>query len=134
MEFDPENMKIRICKKCKGLGFGQDLKGNKFKCAECGGSGRIVVRTMKNEFSMNELNDNLHFDKETMKVHVCKSCDGMGTVNYGSETRDCTDCGGTGRIIEQRIVTEYQLHHIDGLAEPGEDSSKDGKQDPKLFQ
>ena len=38
MEFDPETMKIHICKKCKGLGFGIDLKGNRFTCSECTGT------------------------------------------------------------------------------------------------
>ena len=112
MDFDAESMKVRVCKKCKGLGFGRDLKGNQFECSECTGSGRIVVKTMKNEFSLNELNENLHFEKDTMKVKVCKECGGMGQSEYGD--RECNECGGTGRIIEQRIVTEYQLHHIDG--------------------
>ncbi len=128
MDFDPENMKIRICKKCKGLGFGLDLKGNRFNCGECSGDGRIVVRTLKNEFSLDQLGEHLSFDKETMKIRVCKSCDGLGSINLGSEERECKDCGGSGRIIEQRIVTEYQLHHLEGMAGPG-----DGPEDQKLF-
>ena len=115
MEFDPENMKIHICKKCKGLGFGIDLKGNRFKCAECGGTGRILIKTLKDEFTLDSLNENLSFDKETMKVRVCKSCGGLGSINYGTEERQCEDCNGTGRIVEQKIVTEYQLHHVDGI-------------------
>lgn len=115
MEFDPETMKIKTCKKCKGLGFGVDLAGNRFECTECNGTGRIVVKTLKNEFTLDSLSENLSFDKETMKVRVCKSCGGLGTINYGTEERDCVDCHGTGRIIEQKIVTEYQLHHFDGI-------------------
>ncbi len=121
MEFDPESMKIHICKKCKGLGFGIDLKGNRFTCSECGGTGRILVKTLKNEFTLGSLNENLSFDKETMKVRVCKSCGGLGTINYGSEERDCEDCGGTGRIIEQRLLTNYQLNDIDGFSTAEED-------------
>ena len=115
MEFDPETMKIKTCKKCKGLGFGVDLKGNRFDCSECQGTGRIVVKTLKNEFPLGSLGENLSFDKETMKVRICKSCSGLGSINFGSEDRDCVDCHGTGRIIEQKIVTEYQLQHVDGI-------------------
>ncbi|MDY3213626.1 molecular chaperone DnaJ [Pyramidobacter sp.] len=116
MEFDPETMKIHICKKCKGLGFGIDLKGNRFNCSECNGTGRILVKTLKEEFTLDSLSENLSFDKETMKVRVCKSCGGLGSINYGVEERECEDCHGTGRIIEQKILTEYQLHHVDGIA------------------
>ena len=118
MEFDPETMKIHICKKCKGLGFGIDLKGNRFKCAECSGTGRLLVKTLKEEFTLDSLSENLSFDKETMKVRVCKSCGGLGSINYGTEDRECEDCHGTGRIIEQKILTEYQLHHVDGIVPP----------------
>ena len=117
MEFDPEIMKIRVCKKCKGLGFGIDLKGNRFTCSECGGTGRIIVKTLRSQFTLGSLNENLSFDRETMKIRVCKSCGGLGSVNYGNEERDCQDCGGTGRIIEQRILTEYQLKDIDGITQ-----------------
>ena len=120
MEFDPETMKIHICKKCKGLGFGIDLKGNRFTCSECTGTGRILVKTLKEEFTLDSLSENLSFDKETMKVRVCKSCGGLGRINYGTEERECEDCHGTGRIIEQKILTEYQLHHVDGIVSPDE--------------
>ena len=118
MEFDPETMKIHICKKCKGLGFGVDLKGNRFKCVECSGTGRILVKTLKEEFTLDSLSENLSFDKETMKVRVCKSCGGLGSISYGTEDRECEDCHGTGRIVEQKILTEYQLHHVDGIVPP----------------
>ena len=117
MEFDPETMKIHICKKCKGLGFGIDLKGNRFNCSECNGTGRILVKTLKEEFTLDSLSENLSFDKETMKVRVCG---GLGSINYGVEERECEDCHGTGRIIEQKILTEYQLHHVDGIVAPEE--------------
>lgn len=115
MQFDPESMKIHICAKCKGLGFGTDLKGNRFNCSECGGTGRVLVQTIKEEFLLDSLGENLSFDRETMKVRVCKSCDGLGSINYGVEERECDDCHGTGRIIEQKIVTEYMLHHVEGV-------------------
>ena len=120
MEFDPETMKIHICKKCKGLGFGIDLKGNRFKCSECSGTGRLLVKTLKEEFTLDSLSENLSFDKETMKVRVGKSGGGLGSINYGTEERECEDCHGTGRIIEQKILTEYQLHHVDGIVSPEE--------------
>lgn len=120
MEFDPECMKIKTCRKCKGLGFSVSLTGERVECPECSGSGRIVVKTLKNEFTLDSLGEALSFDKETMKVRVCKSCGGLGSIDYGSESRDCADCHGLGRIIEQKIVTEYRLHHFDGIAQ-GED-------------
>lgn len=115
MDFDPELMKIKICRKCKGVGFGQDLKGHRFRCAECTGTGRIVVRTLKNELTMQELNGTDGFDEETMKVKVCKVCDGLGVKRFGQEEHGCDECGATGRLIEQKIVTEYQMHHVEGL-------------------
>ena len=79
-------------------------------------NGRILVKTLKEEFTLDSLSENLSFDKETMKVRVCKSCGGLGSINYGVEEHECEDCHGTGRIIEQKILTEYQLHHVDGIA------------------
>lgn len=119
MQFDPETMKIHVCKKCRGLGFGVDLKGARFNCCECGGTGRILVKTLKEEFTLGSLGENLSFDRETMKVRVCKSCGGLGRIRYGAEERECGDCHGAGRFVEQTITTEYQLRHVDGLAEPG---------------
>lgn len=118
VQFDPETMKIKICKKCKGVGFGQDLTGNRFKCSECGGTGRIIVKTLKNELGLDELGPNLSFDDETMKVRICRSCGGLGMLRWGSDERSCEDCGGSGRVIEQKIVTEYQLNEVEGLENP----------------
>lgn len=120
MEFDPESMKVHLCKKCKGLGFGIDLKGNRFNCAECSGTGRLVTKKLTEEFTLDALNENLSFDNETMKVRICKSCGGLGHIDYGTEDRECEDCHGSGRIVEQTITTEYQLHHIDGIVPSGE--------------
>jgi len=110
-------MKVKVCKKCKGLGFGTDLKGNHFKCSECDGAGRVVAKTLEEEFTLDSLNENLSFDEETMKIIVCKSCGGLGSINYGTEERECEDCHGHGRIIKQKIVTEYRMHHIEGFEE-----------------
>ncbi len=115
MQFNPESMKVHICKYCKGLGFGTDLKGRRFDCSECGGTGRTVIDTEQSEFTLDSLGENLSFDRETMKVKVCKMCEGLGFIDYGSEKRKCDDCHGTGRIIEQKIVTEYMLHHVEGV-------------------
>ena len=119
MQFDPETMKVKICKKCKGLGFGIDLRGRRFECAECSGTGRVIEKTLKDEFVLGALENDASFDRETMKVVICKSCGGLGSINYGTANRDCEDCHGTGRIIEQKIVTEYQLHHIDEFIPEG---------------
>lgn len=121
MRFDPETMKIRVCKKCKGLGFGIDLKGRRFTCAECSGTGRVIEKTLKEEFGMDDLVDSASFDRETMKVVICKSCGGLGSISYGAEEHECQDCNGHGRIIEQKIITEYQLHHVEGIIENKED-------------
>ena len=47
MQFDPETMKVHVCKKCRGLGFGVDLKGGRFACSECDGTGRVLTKTLK---------------------------------------------------------------------------------------
>lgn len=120
MKFDPETMKVKLCKKCKGLGYGIDLRGSRFKCAECSGTGRVVEKTLKEEFGMDDLVDNASFNRETMKVVICKSCGGLGSISYGAEEHECQDCDGHGRIIEQKIITEYQLHHVEGLTEKEE--------------
>ncbi len=118
MRYDPEIMKVKLCKKCKGLGFALGKTGDKFGCSECSGSGRIVAKILKDEFGLNELNENLSFDRETMKVRVCKSCAGLGAFIYGPEdSRPCDDCGGTGRVVVQQITTEYQLHHLEECEE-----------------
>ena len=77
MQFNPESMKVHICKYCKGLGFGTDLKGRRFDCSECGGTGRTVIDTEQSEFTLDSLGENLSFDRETMKVKVCKMCEGL---------------------------------------------------------
>ena len=120
MQYDPETMKVHVCKKCKGLGFGFDLKGRRFKCAECSGTGRVIQKTLKEEFQLDDLCDTASFDKETMKVVICKECGGLGSIIYAGEEHGCTECNGNGRIIEQKIITEFQLHHVEGLTEKEE--------------
>ena len=114
MKYDPETMKVRLCKKCKGLGFSIGITGQKFGCPECGGSGRILLKVIKDDFALEELNDTRDFNKETMKVRVCKSCAGLGRFIYGpDDSRACQECDGTGRIVEEEISTEYQLRHLE---------------------
>lgn len=114
MKYDPETMKVKLCKKCKGLGFSLGINGERYGCPECNGSGRILLKTIKDDFTMDELNENHVFDRETMKVRICKSCSGLGRFVYGpDDSRPCQDCGGTGRIVGQEISTEYPLHHLD---------------------
>lgn len=118
MKYDPDSMKVKLCKKCKGLGFALGKTGEKFPCPECSGTGRVIERNIKNEFSLDDLGENLSYDGETMKVKVCKSCNGLGSFVYGpDDTRDCEDCGGTGRVVLQQIITEYQLHHLEEFEE-----------------
>ena len=121
MKYDESTMKVKLCKKCKGLGklvgvvfdtkTGEMLNAT---CPECNGTGRVILRNIKNEYGLDDLGENLSFDGETMKVRVCKACAGLGKFVYGpDDTRDCEECGGTGRIVHQEIVTEYQLHHLE---------------------
>lgn len=123
MRFDPETMKVKLCKKCKGLGYGIDLRGSRFKCAECSGTGRVVEKTLKEEFTLDSLSGDLSFDEETMRVVICKECGGLGTINYLDGERKCENCHGTGRIIEEKITTEYQLHHVEGIMDSKEEST-----------
>lgn len=121
MRFDPETMKVKLCKKCKGLGYGIDLKGNKFRCSECSGTGRVVENTLKDEYLMDELSDAASFDKETMKVVICKTCAGLGVIVFqNGEESECRECNGHGRYIERKIMAEYQMHHFDGFTEKEE--------------
>ena len=55
--FDPDIMKVKICKECKGLGFFIDHHGTKIPCAECGGSGRIIKCDPKTELLMSEIEE-----------------------------------------------------------------------------
>ena len=57
MNFNPDIMKIKLCKKCKGLGYRTDLKGRPFICAECAGTGRLVEQNIVSEFPLNMLDD-----------------------------------------------------------------------------
>lgn len=109
---------MKLCKKCKGLGFAIGKTGEKFGCPDCAGSGRIIEKTLKNEFAMEDLDGTVAFDKETMTIRVCKSCGGLGMFVYGpDDSQPCRDCGGTGRIVLQQIKTEYQLHHLEEFEE-----------------
>ena len=59
----------------------------------------------------------MNFDPETMKITICSKCKGLGHINYGTEERECEDCHGAGRIVEQKIQYEYQPHHLEGFVE-----------------
>lgn len=114
IDFNPETMKVKLCKKCKGLGFFLDLKGNTCKCAECNGTGRFIIDTKTEILDMKLLETNdISFDDETMKIKICKECDGKGHFMWGQTECHCEECGGTGRYIEQKFETEYQMHHVE---------------------
>ena len=63
MKFNPNSMKIKICKNCKGLGVRYDITGQRFICDECGGTGRILEENIVSEFPLNMLDD-LHSEPE----------------------------------------------------------------------
>lgn len=113
MKFDPENMKIRICKKCEGLGSVPKPDGAYETCPECEGAGRVLVKTLASELPLGSLGGDTPFDEETMKVKVCKVCDGLGSFAEGGEERECGECNGTGRVVVQKIVTEYRMRHLE---------------------
>ncbi len=121
MIFDPDTMKVIVCRKCKGIGtFGVDVEGNRFTCTECGGTGRILIKTTKTDFPLGSIDENHSFDEETMKVHVCKTCRGLGVVNFGNGNEPCRNCDGAGRIVEQKIQQDYQMRVLDEFNEKGE--------------
>lgn len=115
VEFDPEVMKIKICPKCKGVGGAVDEVGHHFKCDRCDGTGRIVEKTLKTDLGLDELGPNRPFDPDEMKIKICKACKGLGTTRWGSDDLRCQECGGDGRYVEHKILTEYRLSEIDGL-------------------
>ena len=75
---------------------------------------------MRNTTRFDSLSVGLSFNEATMRVVICKECGGLGTINYLDGERKCENCQGTGRIIEEKITTEYQLHHVEGLIEKEE--------------
>ncbi len=112
MIYDPDSMKIKLCKACKGLGSIILKTGKHIGCDECSGTGRLVVKTLKEMIEFDVVNDKITFDEDTMKVKVCKECLGLGELPNGLK---CRECNGTGRWIEQAITTDYQLHHLDDI-------------------
>lgn len=54
--YNPDTMKVKICKNCKGLGYFIDSNGNKTECSECKGFGRIINYNVNTEHQMNEFN------------------------------------------------------------------------------
>lgn len=112
MKYDPDTMKIKLCKACKGLGSIITKTGEHIKCDECTGTGRLVVKTLKSMIDFDSVNDQVSFDEECMKVKVCKECLGLGDLPNGLK---CRECHGTGRLIEQAIATDYQMHHLDDV-------------------
>ena len=109
--YDPESMKIKICKECKGTGKTESGE----ECANCKGTGRIVVRTNPTEYQISDIQNNvIDFDKDIMKVKLCKACKGLGFMfdNQGNKV-ECTECGGSGRIIKCDPKTELLMSEIE---------------------
>ena len=53
MVFDRDEMKITLCKECRGEG--KDENGN--PCSSCNSYGRKVTKTIKQEFLLSEFSD-----------------------------------------------------------------------------
>lgn len=118
--YDPEVMKIKICPKCKGHGKCTDQVGNVFICDRCEGYGRVVEKTLKTQLGLDELTPQNPFDPDEMKIKICKACKGLGTVAWGGEQDPCEECRGDGRFVEHKVVSEYRLNEVAGLAEAAE--------------
>lgn len=55
-KYDPDTMKVKLCKECKGLGVVTNPEyGTKEICSACHGQGRIVVKTNETEFSITQI-------------------------------------------------------------------------------
>lgn len=107
--YDPESMKIKICKECKGTGKIED-----HDCPNCKGTGRIVIRSNQTEYHISDIENNIiDYDKDIMKVKLCKACKGLGFLfdNTGNKV-ECTECGGAGRIIKCDPKTELLMSEI----------------------
>ena len=103
IEFEKQD----LCDTCKGSGAKPG--SSPVVCVQCGGQGRVAQQGFGGMFRM---------------VTTCPNCRGRGTV-----VRDhCPTCGGSGRQMQQRIVTvkipagvhEGQAVRIAGEGEPGE--------------
>lgn len=59
--FDPDSMKIVLCKECKGLGVVEDvsekLSSRGRTCSVCRGYGRLVRQLIKTELPLSEFDD-----------------------------------------------------------------------------
>ena len=107
--YDPESMKIKICKECKGTGKIED-----HDCPNCKGTGRIVIRSNQTEYQISDIENNIiDYDKDIMKVKLCKACKGLGFLfdNTGNKV-ECTECCGSGRIIKCNPKTELLMSEI----------------------
>ena len=116
--YDPESMKIKICKECKGTGKSDGGE----VCANCKGTGRIVVRTNATEYQISDIeNNNVDFDPAIMKVKLCKACKGLGFMldNQGNKIR-CMECEGTGRLIKCDPKTELLMSEIEEFSSNNE--------------
>lgn len=116
--YDPESMKIKICKECKGTG-----KSNGGEvCGNCGGTGRIVVRTNATEYQISDIENNrVEFVEDIMKVKICKACKGLGFMfDNQSNKIPCVECGGTGRIIKCDPKTEFMMSEIEEFSSNNE--------------
>ena len=115
--YDPESMKIKICKECKGTGL---IEGE--VCPNCKGTGRIVIRTNESEYQISDIeNGVVDFDKDIMKVKLCKACKGLGFMfdNMGNKIQ-CNECGGSGRVVKCDPKTELLMSEIAEFNTQGE--------------
>lgn len=109
-----ENMKVKLCSICKGLGRIYDLRGAQIKCSECGGTGRMIRETHTKEYTIAKVTDDTFlFDSATMKVKICPKCKGLGVISHKLTKTVCADCGGSGRYVEEKIETDGPFLDID---------------------
>lgn len=55
MPFDYNEMAVKICKNCKGLGISWDANGNAHHCPHCHGKGRVVAMKHVKEFPLDSI-------------------------------------------------------------------------------
>ena len=100
---------IRTCKTCKGAGKLE--KSVAFDvCVHCNGTRKIKIVTTN------------PFGNEATNTRVCPHCRDIAT-----ETVECEDCGGEGKIVESNIasikvpkgINDGDVYRIAGLGSPG---------------
>lgn len=56
IKYNPETMKVKICKECHGLGIVHNMDGDILVCPNCLGRGRLIEIKTTNEVTLNSVN------------------------------------------------------------------------------